>query len=451
MEDEYAMMKTPGAISTPEDLRKLKDQAVKAAAKGKWKAALECYLDLERGEPGEGMWPQKAGEIFRRLGSKPEAIGAYSRAAGKFSRGGFLLKAIASCMLILDLEPGHEETQKLLASHHAARGFTTGLRRAVQPAPPAATPIGRILLGKVAATARPWEDAAPGDEDSGVFEIIIEDDVASGPAVPPVTDTALAVLPRTPLFSALAEPDLRRLIEHVRLQSLANGEYLFRQGDPGDALFVVVSGELAVEVTAPGGGTVEVSRMGEGVFFGEIALIAEQPRSASVRADTATDVLVVHRDDLAPLVADAPEMLQVLLRFVRARLLNSLVETSPFFAALNTRERVWLATHFRFLAVDKGAVLVTEGQRPPGLFIALAGNLSVSAGGCGAGLLLPGELFGEGHESQSRVSVSAESRSFVFELPRDDLVELLHTHGRLLESITALGAGRDERLGLKAG
>ncbi len=62
------------------DPRKLKDEAAEAVAKAKWKKALECYEALEELEPRDGSWPQKAGEMNRRLGRNPEAGGGVRRA-----------------------------------------------------------------------------------------------------------------------------------------------------------------------------------------------------------------------------------------------------------------------------------------------------------------------------------------------------------------------------------
>src|SRR4051812_42425128 len=103
------------------DPRKLKDEAQEAVTKGKWKKALECYGELEKLEPRDGAWPQRAGEANRRLGKKDDAIAALSRAAETFSSTGFLLKAIAVCKLILDIDPGHTVTQGRLAAFHAQR------------------------------------------------------------------------------------------------------------------------------------------------------------------------------------------------------------------------------------------------------------------------------------------------------------------------------------------
>src|SRR5205823_6089366 len=148
----------------------------------------------------------------------------------------------------------------------------------------------------------------------------------------------------------LSERHLRMAIAGVRLIRLGPGEAVFTQGDPGDALFVVASGEVAVrapiEVGTLAGSPnppamvrvgqsptlptqVELARLGEGAFFGEIALLTDQPRNATVVATRDTELLAIDRALVHALVADAPGLLPVILRFLRDRLLATLFETSP--------------------------------------------------------------------------------------------------------------------------
>ena len=67
---------------------------------------------------------------------------------------------------------------------------------------------------------------------------------------------------------------------------------LFHEGDPGDALYVIVEGEVAVQAEGPP--RVEMARLGAGSFIGEVALMTDQPRSATVTAVAGAELLA-HR------------------------------------------------------------------------------------------------------------------------------------------------------------
>jgi hypothetical protein len=103
--------------------------------------------------------------------------------------------------------------------------------------------------------------------------------------------TEMAALRATPLFGALPGPALETVAREARRIEVAAGEVVVRQGDPGAAYFAVISGHLVV--SRDGEDRAELTR---GSAFGEIALIREVPRTASVRATTDSVLLAVDRE-----------------------------------------------------------------------------------------------------------------------------------------------------------
>jgi NADH dehydrogenase len=97
-------------------------------------------------------------------------------------------------------------------------------------------------------------------------------------------------------------------------------EVIFREGDRGDRLYVVVDGEVAVVQETPGGAETVLRTLGPGESFGEIALIRESPRSATVKSRTGVNVLTVDRDAFNALFATMPEMRRFFERLVEERL-----------------------------------------------------------------------------------------------------------------------------------
>ncbi|HSM38657.1 MAG TPA: ATP-binding protein [Candidatus Limnocylindrales bacterium] len=140
-----------------------------------------------------------------------------------------------------------------------------------------------------------------------------------------------------PLFAGLSDNDLERLSQTVERQRLSAGDYLLREGEQGDAMFVIVSGELEVTKRAE---DVELplARVGPGAIQGEIAAIGGQLRAASVRALTDVEVLRVPREGLLALLDAGPEPALALLRTVleRIRGLESFVRGREKLAGLGT-------------------------------------------------------------------------------------------------------------------
>lgn len=94
----------------------------------------------------------------------------------------------------------------------------------------------------------------------------------------------LEVLRRSPLFEMLSEAELRVLAGLSRARSYAPTDVVFREGDAGDALFVLARGEVDVVARAPSGQDRTLATLGPPHAFGEMSLIDREVRSATVRA-----------------------------------------------------------------------------------------------------------------------------------------------------------------------
>lgn len=311
-------------------------------------------------------------------------------------------------------------------------------------------PLRQLRLSSLLPGAQEWSQI-PSTGGSSARIIPLDGDFAPGP-MPPTSPhkgsgratMARFVLPQTPFFSVLTPDLLAKAIERVQLIQLPAGEILFAQGDPGDSLYVVAWGEVAVLVPQ------EVARLSEGDFFGEIALLADRPRMATVRATVDTKVLAFDRTLLGELITASPELLKVLLRFVRERLIATLAETSPLFEPFTPLERIGLAARFHIVELDAGLRVIEEGARSPGLFVLLAGEADAVAGGAVVGHLDSGDVFGEMSlitGQPATVSVVATSKSFVLFLPKTDFAEVIMTHPQVLEHVSALVEARAAAIG----
>jgi NADH dehydrogenase len=94
----------------------------------------------------------------------------------------------------------------------------------------------------------------------------------------------------------------------IRREHFEAGEVVFREGDRGDWLYVVLDGEVEVVQSVPGRGEVPLARLGQGECFGEISLVSDRPRSATVRSVTAVNLLAVDRDAFQSLFASLPPL-----------------------------------------------------------------------------------------------------------------------------------------------
>jgi CRP/FNR family transcriptional regulator, cyclic AMP receptor protein len=132
----------------------------------------------------------------------------------------------------------------------------------------------------------------------------------------PVTETLRAI----PLFAHLRDDELGRVATAVRERSYPKHSIILFEDDPGDALYVVVTGQVKVVLIGEDGREVILSVLGSGDFFGEMSLIDDEPRSAHVIAMEDARLLVLRREDFQRALEETPRIALGLLRALSGRL-----------------------------------------------------------------------------------------------------------------------------------
>ncbi len=130
---------------------------------------------------------------------------------------------------------------------------------------------------------------------------------------------AIDILRRVPLFEALSDADLSSFADFVRERSYPKGSVIVFEDDPGDALYVVASGQVKVVLVAEDGREVILSVLGPGSFFGEMAILDDEPRSAHVIAMEESNLLMLRREDFQARLRSMPEVAISLLREISRR------------------------------------------------------------------------------------------------------------------------------------
>lgn len=140
------------------------------------------------------------------------------------------------------------------------------------------------------------------------------------------------ILKANALFESLDDEALGQLASIARQRSARSGTTLFLQGDPGDSLFGISSGQVRISVDSPAGATRHLNLLGPGDLFGEIALLDGGPRTASAVAVLPTQLAVIERGPFIALANDHPGLSLQLLTLVcaRVRWTSGLVEDAAF-------------------------------------------------------------------------------------------------------------------------
>jgi len=136
----------------------------------------------------------------------------------------------------------------------------------------------------------------------------------------PSTTVSTSVLKSVPMFAAFREDQLRTLAPAVMRRSAPRGAVIMREGERVDSLYIVVAGRLKVMMGEADGKEMILGILGPGEIFGEMGLIDDGPRSASVIAIEPCDLLVVTKRVFKKCLAENVEVALAVLRVVVRRL-----------------------------------------------------------------------------------------------------------------------------------
>jgi CRP-like cAMP-binding protein len=135
------------------------------------------------------------------------------------------------------------------------------------------------------------------------------------------------LLRRVPLFAGVAPSKLKLLAFTSDRVTYRPGDVLFKQGDSGDAAYVVLSGTADILVNA-GGDEIKVATIESNSIIGEIAILCDVSRTATVKASAPLETLRIKKDQFIRLLAEFPEMAVEIMRVLADRLSRTTAELS---------------------------------------------------------------------------------------------------------------------------
>lgn len=127
-------------------------------------------------------------------------------------------------------------------------------------------------------------------------------------------------LTKIPIFSKIDLSKLKLLAFTSERLTFDAGQDLFQQGDIGDAAYIIIDGEADVLIESHEGGEIPVARLGKDKLIGEIAILIDVPRTATVRAVTQLTTLVISKELFLRMLQEFPEMGIEILRELAKRL-----------------------------------------------------------------------------------------------------------------------------------
>ena len=129
-------------------------------------------------------------------------------------------------------------------------------------------------------------------------------------------------------FDVVPAPLLDHLSDLVHTRLYTHDEVVFEQGDRGDEFYVVLRGEVSVQIRTNAGRSAELTRLGPGKFFGEMSLLMDTRRAATIVTTSETSLLVIGRAALQQILDQSPQLAETINKALhdRQEMLNELRE-----------------------------------------------------------------------------------------------------------------------------
>jgi len=134
------------------------------------------------------------------------------------------------------------------------------------------------------------------------------------------------VLAITPVFEGVPPEARMALADKFRLQTYESGSEIVKEGESGDVFYLIRSGHVKISTRGMRnqGEPVELGSMGEGSFFGEVSLLTDKPRTATVVAEDGLELMELTRDDFRSIVTDFPSVLKVVEAYQKQRVQDTI-------------------------------------------------------------------------------------------------------------------------------
>jgi len=312
----------------------LRAKARKAMLDGKYKQALEAYVELHKAEPSDLRTHVKVAELREKTGDTAGAVKDYMTIANAYAEQGFVVQAIAINKIILRLDSARTEIKEKLKRLSNERGDDWAITTV--------TPQDKLQAAEI----------------SGM-------------------DKAKLSFERTPLLSGLSGDELEAFIDSLQLETFPADATIYTAGDSGDNLYLIGMGVVRLEAVLGSGKRRPFSRLGEGDFFGEHAFMGRRKHNDAAVAETDVTVLVIDRKTFDEWVQRYPNIQAVVEDFYTRRVLARVLAITPVFEGVPGEVRQALADRFELHAYNEGDEIVREGEKGDSFFLIRSGEVNI--------------------------------------------------------------------------
>jgi len=312
------------------------------------------------------------------------------------------------------------------------------------------TPAREPTMSSVEIVFDDVDDGIP-IQDSDI--LLVEEGVEASVEIEPSHDSEIVRrLPSFPIFEILPRGHFHTVVSRMKHLKLEAGEVIVQQGDRGTSLFAIIAGQALVYLE--GNREQPLATLQAGEVFGEMSLVLDQKRAATVESISEIELFEMDRDLFHEVLGEHPEVGDMVSRIIKRRLVVNVMSTAPLFKQLDPATRQELMSKFQVREVAPGTKLVEQDTACDGLYLIVSGHVyarrtegNLSEPPKVVAILKPGQTFGASSMIDSRNispnAFEAPESSIVLRLPRAAFHEVISFYPPVLEHLSEVAAAQE--------
>ena len=423
---------------TKQKIDKLIKSGTSKLSKGSWEKAIKDFQEVLKLTPNNTFAMMKIGDSMNRLGKAEEAVKYYNRAALRFAEEGSTIKAIAANKSILKLKPDSPGIKERLS------GLSTDSQPAIDP--------GITITDSSAQKIETGDDSGETgevdikdllmDTESRASEFSLSRKREAKGGDLSIVDRMLGEREKVVLLTDLTRNEFEVVVDKLASVEFTKGETIIKEGETGDSIFIIATGEVSVYRADEFGKDVWLVDLKEGESFGEYGFFSNSRPFATVKAKDDVTLLKLTRRDTEEIIEKHPGVRKVMIRLYKERVLDTLLALSPIFSPLSPEKRKELLKSFVLKTMKKGQMIVREGDPGDKMYVIQSGQAEVikkeGEGTILLSRLIPGDFFGEASMITGKkrtASVVATQDMRILELSRDNLKKVSEARPEIVKTI----------------
>jgi CRP-like cAMP-binding protein len=249
-----------------------------------------------------------------------------------------------------------------------------------------------------------------------------------------------------PFFSAFSSTLLQKIIPQLKLKTFEFADILVEEGEQSLGLYLLCSGKVNISRRNQKGDQIDLATLSHGAVVGEMALLTNSPRVATVTAKQRVQSISLLSDAYPLIEAEKDTIKALLSKQVGARMLQNLIKCSPIFQSISKESQQDLLNLFESEIAQAGDILVAQGKPGKGLFLILDGLIKINRRGeLQYKWLREGDVFGEIsllNQSPATATCSAVRKTLLYRLSPEKFSMIKDHHPEVIQILSELSLYR---------